>query len=258
MCSEMMRLGLSFCGTLLGFVLSTATVAQCAVVMVPVDSDVGINNAGFEADPSKGSLVDGDFSFASNSSPEPLPFWTVPDSSTGAFNPKATDFPSAVGDASDPGAAEGRYTSFTNGGSFSQELAETFDPLLTYTLTFQAGDRVGLPFGGYNVSLLAGATTIANVRDTDLDAPVPADGTFVMVSSTYLAAADLDSAAFANVAGELLTLRFSGRVGSVNGDTAQTNFDDVRLTKTELVAIPEPLAAGAGGLLGLVALRRRR
>jgi len=149
-----------------------------------------------------------------------IPGWTIT-GSWGVFHPTTGMFPSVP---------DGLQTAYSNNGTLSQTLAETFLANTEYSLTVYVGRRLDLPdlFPGYSVALYAGNFLLQSKTyqvGGPSSAPLPNPGEFLPVTVTYTSlAADprhikivLDSLAI------------------------QTNFDKVSLESRTLSSnIPEP------------------
>lgn len=162
--------------------------------------------------------------------------WTFDiNNETGTFVPSAALYPGGIPD--------GLWVGYSNGGTISQVLTAGLS-LGTYTLLVDIGNRPDLPFGGYDVELLAGGTLLAHN-----DTLSPAPGTFLTSTITYIASAGDP------LLGQSLEIRLIG-----NG--VQTNYDNVRLDFAP-ASVPEPaslmlLGTGSVGLLGYTWRRRAR
>lgn len=95
----------------------------------------------------------------------------------GVLDPVAADFPGGIPDGENVG-----YVNLP-GNYLYQELDAVLAPGLEYTLTASVGRRVGQPFAGYQVQLLAGGAVLAEVDSSDiLDG-----GQFITVFTTFKA-----------------------------------------------------------------------
>jgi len=100
---------------------------------------------------------------------------------------------------------------------FSQQLSATLQPNTRYTLSAAVGVRNIGTFGGYRVSLLAGAALLSNVASA---AAPGAAGGFHVVSTVH------DSGGSPSGLGQPLVIRL-GKVN--NADDAYVDFDSVQL-----------------------------
>jgi len=116
-------------------------------------------------------------------------------------------------------------------GSISQTLSATLQPNTTYTLVVSVGRRADFPFGGYNVELLAGPTTLAS--DSSLSPPA---GGFLADRIVY------SSGANPSLQGQKLTIRLTGNVVG-----AQAVFDKVSLDATPTVISSSLVQIASGG-----------
>jgi hypothetical protein len=227
-----------------------------AIVLVGATSagaaTIEVANAGFELPAQPEGFNTNYTPSGGPANPNAIESWTpVGSPIAGVYNPPAGVYNADTPANLNGGAPEGLNVAFSNSGGFEQTIADSnFDPLESYTLEVLVGDRNDTSFGGYTITLFAGSSQIAASSSTSSGAVIPPDGTFVNIVTQYVPAATVLPTVL-QLEGEPLTIRLSA-------NRTQINFDDVRLTTTDVLVIPEPLAAGSAGLLGLVALRRRR
>jgi hypothetical protein len=143
-------------------------------------------------------------------------------------------FPSGIPDGLNV-AALGSANAALGDGVLVQTLGATLQPNTTYTLAFFVGSRTDVVFGGYNVELLAGSTTLA--ADSSL---APPSGTFVMGRVVY-------SSSGANPAllGQALGIRLTGR-GSGQAEFDKISLDATPTTPTLMTRVLPQLAFGGG------------
>ena len=138
------------------------------------------------------------------------------------------------------------------GSGFSQTLSATLSANTSYTLTVSVGHRNGTTLSGASlgskIELLAGTTVIAS---SSVNNP-----TLGFSDQTVTLA---DSSAFSSHYGEALTIKLSTTLAMTTFKQA-TDWDNVRLTSTDLSAVPEPssLVLAGIGALGLFAVRSKR
>ena len=237
---------------------ATTTSAPVAIDVVAPGAPVPVPvaNASFEEpvladiDLAPGPGIVGGWSFAAS-----------PNTFLGIFNPPEGSYPGAGGNGTPSGAdgANAAYL-FNNGGpaefvEATQTLAASLEAGNVYELRVAVGRFLpGQPyvpssFGGYRIELRAGSTVIAD----DQDAVDPPTGAFA--DAVAVATADaLDPA----LLGEPLSIRLTI---SATDAPRSTHFDDVRLTRTPVPAVPGLSAGAAAALalaLGAAALAFRR
>lgn len=172
----------------------------------------------------------------------------------GIFDPPATSYPSAGG-AGTPTGADGSNAAylFNNGGpaefvEATQTLAETLTAGHVYELRVAIGRFLpGQPYdfstyAGYTIELLAGTTVIA----AETDVVDPPEGEFVDANVVVNA----DEVA-PSLLGQPLAIRLDIGVNEID---RSTHFDDVRLFRTPLSAVPSVSPRGLAALVMLVAL----
>ncbi len=176
-----------------GLTVNLYSPVACTAITTPLT----VLNAGFEGV----TLADGAYttSFTGGG-------WSTLSGANGEFNPTSAHL---TGEA-----AEGLNTAYSNGGTFSQVLADTLTAGNTYELSVQVGDRSDTAFPGYSVELWAGGVLLASANQSGF--PIPNNG-WVTASVTYEA---LDGDPQLD---QLLEIRLSSA-------SVQTNFDDVQLT----------------------------
>lgn len=233
---------------------ATASSAPVAILVAPPGAPVpiAVANASFE----EPVLVDQDLA----PGPGNLGGWSFAASANtflGIFNPPAGSYPTAGGSGT-PSGADGINAAylFNNGGpaefvEASQVLAETLAAGSLYELRVAIGRFLpGQPYdtssyGGYRIELLAGTTVIASDSDT-VD---PAEGEF-LDAVARVASDSLDPA----LLGQPLAIRLT--ISSSDAPRS-THFDDVRLTRAALPAVPT-LSAPFVGALALAMLAAAR
>ena len=151
------------------------------------------------------------------------------------YHPTATQFTSVP---------DGLQTAYSNNGTLSQILTETFLGNTEYSLSVYVGRRADCPdlFPGYSVALyadndlLASETFLAADRLANPAAPLPNPGEFVPVTVTYTS-----------------LVADPRHINIVLGSVAiQNNFDNVRLESRGISVVPEP----SSGLLVVAGLVR--
>ena len=137
--------------------------------------------------------------------------------------------------------------------SASQVLTTNLAASTTYTLTVFAGARnlggSSIQFGGYNVSLLTGATPLASITSADVGAIIPSAGNYALLTLTYTSPSVV-------APGQALTVSLAA-TAPINTTIYRTLFDNVQLT-SDAAATPEPTCLAGFGLIGGALLRRRR
>ena len=163
----------------------------------------------------------------------PVTGWTITVNG-GVFHPDSSRFNFPLPD--------GDQTAYNNGGSLSQTLAATLQNSTTYTLNVAVGNRLDPQgFPGYSVALLAGSTVLGTESSQ-----TPALGDFALSTVTFT------SAAVDPLAGQALSIVLTSTGGG------QTNFDNVRLDAVSSVPEPSSLLLLSGGLVGVLAIARRK
>ena len=114
------------------------------------------------------------------------------------------------------------------GASIYQELSEVLQPDQTYTLSFIAGRRAGIPFGTPRVSLFAGGNLVA-----ESVIPTPESGRFAPFQLVY--SPPTNSPYF----GQALRIQLTSA-----GADSQPWFDDFRLVTGPWVPPPPPVPIG--------------
>jgi RHS repeat-associated protein len=135
--------------------------------------------------------------------------WQKTGTSGGTFNPGSNYAPGVVPD--------GANVAWSNGATFSAQLAERLEAETRYVLEVEVGDRLNSPHVGYTVQLWAGATLLGQTNS-----PTPGNGQFVTARVEYVSPQNdpLHGQALE------IVLKSAG---------AQTNFDQVRLTAFRFV-----------------------
>ncbi len=118
---------------------------------------------------------------------------------------------------------DGINTAYSSNTTISQVLNEVLAPNTIYTLEVGIGNQNNVPFGGYRVQLLAGGTLLAEDNNT----LSPANGTFQTSIVTFNALPNDPNW------GQPLEIRLV----PLGGSTINTNYDNVRLTKTTAVTV---------------------
>lgn len=134
--------------------------------------------------------------------------WTATDSA-GRWNPTGENFPAAL-------LPDGDVIGYINNGSISADTGATYDASGSYALSMALGSRVGMANVGYEVTVYAGDTILAQQSGT-----VPGEGgwrTFEL---------SIPSGAATGQSGASL------RIEIANPSGAQLNIDDLRLVNAE-------------------------
>lgn len=146
--------------------------------------------------------------------------WTLTGGAfAGAANPGPSQYPDGV-------VPDGKNMAYSNDPAISQVLSELLRPRTRYVLTVAVGHRLDNTLNGFQIQLRAGGQVLAATS-----APIPPKGTFRDVSAVF------DSPSEHPMLGQLLEIRLSGSAG--------VNWDNVRLTATEIFAPPSGITIDA-------------
>ncbi len=137
----------------------------------------------------------------------------------GAWNPGPTRYPGGI-------VPDGQNIAYSNDAAISQLLSEPLRPNTRYVLTVAVGDRLDNTLNAFAVQLRAGGQVLSSVSS-----PLPANGTFRDVSVVF------DAPKIHPMLGQRLEIRLSGSTG--------VNWDNVRLTATEIFAPPSGMSIDA-------------
>jgi hypothetical protein len=211
--------------------IAFALVSLAGTTAVAGAQNIPVVNGSFEAN----VLADGQFLSGINQTTG----W-VALNGAGTFNPTTGAFAVAA-------IPNGSQAGFANAGA---TLTQTFSQVLaantTYTLSYYVGNRADMPFNGYLVSLLGGATTLASQGNLS-----PGEGQFLQGTFSFTTGAS------SPLFGQALGIQLAA---SANPDGNQVAFDVITLNGTTTVPEPATVSLLVAGMLliGGVSARRKR